>query len=237
MDEKVRSYLERAGLTVSKDFSVETFLKKASDVLNEKKEEDPKLLSYVVPKMTPDGTCSLPDDLDPNPYNLGKTLLKNDFAETETLDFVSRVDALVMYLHTAVGSDWTGVYKRLMTPEGATLVKIAYRGRPSRAEFPWTDSFASHSNNSTVALSGKAVVVSSVKKHQEAGNPYYECDADVQSELCVPLFSDDGEISGIIDLESFKENHFNDERILMIAAACVVLGPFLTRHTPSYGGQ
>lgn len=184
-------------------------------------------LSYPVPRMTPEGTCSSPEELDPEAYDISAVLSAQGFGTDELIRFVARMDALVAYLHAEAVSDWTGIYKKLAVGTGDALVKIAYRGRPSRAEFPLTESFASHSNNSTVGLSGLAVLVSSVRRHRDEGKPYYECDDEVQSELCVPIFSADGAVSGIIDLESFQENHFDEEKILATAAVCVALGRHL----------
>ena len=42
------------------------------------------------------------------------------------------------------------------------LVKLAYVGRPSRAEFPLTKEFAEKSTNSTVGLTGRATVIASL---------------------------------------------------------------------------
>ena len=116
-----------------------------------------------------------------------------------------------------------GIYKKLNTKSGPALVKLAYRGSPSRAEFPLTKKFAEHSNNSTVGLSGKAVLVDNVEKYIEEGKPYYECDNKVQSELCVPIFSEKRKIIGIIDLESFQKNFFENKKIIQTALACVLL--------------
>lgn len=227
MNEKIKRYLEKSGLQVSDVTTAPSFVQKAAETLQANYADSPKLLSYVVPKVSADGTCSLPDDLDPEPYDLRRTLLANGFDEKEALHFVSRMDALAELLHEHTDSDWTGIYKRLRTKNGDALVKLAYRGRPSRAEFPLTESFASHSNNATVGLTGRAVLVSSVREHREEGKPYYECDDDVQSELCVPIFSKTGDVSGIIDLESFKENHFDDGKISVAAVAAVALGAHL----------
>ena len=184
------------------------------------KDDIQKLLSYRVPKLTPEGTCSAGDELDDTPYDLGQILRDNGLAEEGIFELVSTVDVAVASLYVEIKPDWVGVYKKLRTPSGEALVKIAYRGLPSRAEFPLTAEFAEHSNNSTVGLSGKAVLVNSVKDHLKKGQPYYEGDAKVQSELCVPIFSAEKEVIGIIDIESFREHFFNDEKIAKIEAVC-----------------
>ena len=42
-------------------------------------------------------------------------------------------------------------------------VKLAYVGRPSRAEFPLTRAFAEGSSNSTVGLTGRALYVDDLR--------------------------------------------------------------------------
>jgi len=82
---------------------------------------------------------------------------------------------------TPTGSASTGAPR---TPTGrGVLVKEAYVGEPSRAEFPLTESFAERSNNSSVGLSGEAVLVEDVAEHD---GPYYECDDSVRSGSAVP---------------------------------------------------
>jgi putative methionine-R-sulfoxide reductase with GAF domain len=220
---ELRDYLNRAGLAVSSSAQGTLFEEKLKVALAATPAGEEKLLSYVVPTMTPDGTCSMPDDLDPTPYDVGQTLRANGFSADEVLKFVSHIDRVVEFLHAEVASDWTGIYKKMETKVGPALVKIAYRGRASRAEFPLTEAFAAHSNNSTVGLSGKAVMVTSVAAHIAEGKPYYECDDAVQSELCVPIYADDGSVAGIIDLESFTPNHFDATVTLKAAMVCASL--------------
>jgi putative methionine-R-sulfoxide reductase with GAF domain len=217
----VEEYAAKAGIKISETPADEAYTQELGKILSEKSFSGASMqLAYQVPRMTPDGTCSMPDDLDPVPYDLAATLRANGFSNERIHDFVAKADALVELLHRVTGADWTGIYYRLKVSGGEALVKIAYRGRPSRAEFPLTAEFAAHSNNSTVGLSGKAVLVESVAVHVADGNPYYECDGAVQSELCAPFFSEEGEVAGIIDLESFAEKHFTHEINTKVALLC-----------------
>jgi putative methionine-R-sulfoxide reductase with GAF domain len=182
---------------------------------------------YPVPKLTKDGTCSSGDELEEEPYDLLKTARLNGIDEKYFRGLVRDLDRVVESLSKETGADWTGIYKSLRTPGGPALVKLAYRGRPSRAEFPLSESFARHSNNSRVGLSGKAVVVQDVERYTEAGGSYYECDARVRSEICLPVFSESGLVVGIVDLESFEPGFFTPDKIILAAAFCVALGSVL----------
>jgi L-methionine (R)-S-oxide reductase len=62
------------------------------------------------------------------------------------------------------------------------LLKTAYVGDPSRALFPLNEEFAKNSNNSTVGLSGRWVVVQDVRSYN---GPYYECAQKACSIACV----------------------------------------------------
>ncbi len=225
MQEELEKYLRDVGLQISNVEVEENFVKELRSILEiEPKTRDiERLLSYKVPKLSPDGSCSIIDELDDSPYDLKKILLNNGFKEQDTYSLVGRLDRIIEFLHKEIGADWSGIYKKLNTAKGPALVKLAYRGSPSRAEFPLTEKFAEHSNNSTVGLNGKAVLVNNVKKYIAEGKPYYECDNKVQSELCVPIFSTSKEILGIIDLESFKENFFSDNKITQITNTCILL--------------
>ncbi len=230
-----------------------------------------KIFTYPVPKLSPDGSCSKHDELEDKLYDLhdvfnlaGLSDLSGDPHQPQnrkhaTAVALFRLNRVVELLHTETQSDWTGIYvKHTCHPErgpkvavegspahachqSPTLIKLAYRGRPSRAEFPLTSEFAAHSNNSTVGLNGKAVLVNNVETHLAEGKPYYECDASVQSELCLPIFSSRhpepvegspahaGDVIGIIDLESFHANHFTDERIFKAATVCMLVSETLQK--------
>ena len=107
------------------------------------------------------------------------------------------------------------------------LVKLSYVGRPSRAEFALTREFAERSTNSTVGLTGRATVIENVRQHVEAGGGFYVCDADVQSEACLPIVDLRREVAGIVDAEAKPAAFFGAERLAVIAALALVAGPVL----------
>lgn len=181
------------------------------------------LWSYRVPKLAPGGGCSLPGLLEDEPHRLENALGP---ATPERREAVSFLRLFLDELQSAgLGADWLGVYvRRERAGEATVLTKVAYLGAPSRADFPLTPEFAAHSNNSTVGLTGRAVLVQDVTAHVASGGAYYACDQKVLSELCVPLFDDEGTVAGIIDAESFQPAHFTPERVLLLAAAAASLG-------------
>jgi putative methionine-R-sulfoxide reductase with GAF domain len=220
-----RSYLSKAGLTVDVAATREA-QQGLWGVLEEAKKASlpatPSALNalyqYKVPKLSPDGSCSLHEELDPVPYDLGVVLggrsIQNSFS-------LITLDALVEFVQRQIGSDWLGVYQRRELPSGPALVKLAYLGAFSRAEFPLTEAFAKTSNNVAVALSGKARVLADVKAHAAAGGAYYECDPKVQSEVCLPLLDANGKVVGLVDAESQRPGHFDPAKLAQLVALAV----------------
>ena len=157
------------------------------------------LLKYRVPKLDPAGTCSRKLEYEDAPFDLGAFLgvpaapaAARQHAEVARLH---RLDAAVAAWHAQTGCDWFGVYhvRRLPTADESAaaantesfgLVKEAYRGLASRAVFPLTAAFALQSNNSHVGLHASARLIADLDAYEGA---YYECDAKVKSELCVPI--------------------------------------------------
>lgn len=248
MHTQLQSYLHQAGLRVSSldvDPSLERGLRTALTAIPENSHQVEALFTYPVPQLSPDGACSIHGKLEDKPFDVRTILSASPLSVTSGYSLTTslfRMNLIAALLHAAVQSDWTGIYGKCETKDGPALVKLAYCGRPSRAVFPLTKEFASHSNNSTVGITGKAVLINSVQSHLQEGKPYYECDASVQSELCLPIFSppqsrhaepaeasrpNSNHIIGIIDLESFRENHFTNERILKASAACVLVSDML----------
>lgn len=224
-----RDYLARAGLSLSERV-VREAQTKLWDVLEETRKASipatphalSRLYAYAVPKLSADGTCSLAGELEPKPYDLADALggrgMRNTLSLMVLTGFLDRV-----LQHTPI--DWLGVYQARPRQTGRVLVKLAARGAPSRAEFPLTEDFKARSTNVTVALSGRGKVIADVQAHARAGGAYYECSPTVRSEACLPIFSSDGVVLGIIDAEHSTVDAFDDEKLGWLAAlACEAPG-------------
>jgi L-methionine (R)-S-oxide reductase len=177
-----------------------------------------RLYSYPVPKLSADGTCSVGEALEPKPYDLAEPLGGRGMRSTLSLmvlgGFLDRVLENITL-------DWLGVYQARPRAAGHALVKLSARGSPSRAEFPLTEDFKARSTNVTVAMSGKAKVIADVLTHAKSGGAYYECSPSVRSEACLPLFSADGKVVGIVDAEHSTVDAFDNEKLGWLAAlAC-----------------
>lgn len=217
-----RSYLTKTGLAVDVG-TTRTSQQVLWGVLEEAKKSSlpatPSALNALylikVPKLSPDGSCSLHDELDPTPYDVGLTLggrsLQNSMA-------LLTLAGLVEAVHQSVGCEWLGVYQVRRKGSESVLVKLAARGAPSRAEFPMTEAFAATSNNVAVALSGKPRVLNDVAAHRQSGGAYYECDPKVRSEVCLPLLDPNGRVVGIVDAESHQVDYFTGPRLADLVA-------------------
>jgi putative methionine-R-sulfoxide reductase with GAF domain len=177
------------------------------------------LFRYRVPELGENGACSLPDQLAAEPYDLAATL---GGITPDTTACIATLDRLVAQVQQETGCGWLGVYQARTVVSGPALVKLAYRGKPSRAEFPLTAEFAEHSNNSTVGLSGKGRIIDSVDAYLAEGGVYYTCDAEVQSEACLPLFDEAGAIVGIVDAEDARRGYFSGDVLARVVALCLV---------------
>jgi L-methionine (R)-S-oxide reductase len=178
------------------------------------------LYTYQVPMLSDDGSCSLVEEMAPMPYDLTTILGGRHDATTRKLMLLNQ---LVEHATQLTGADWLGLYQARQTAtKQNVLVKLAYRGRPSRAEFPLTPEFAKGSTNSTVGLSGSARVIDDVAAYTAEGGGFYVCDDAVQSEACLPIFDEGGTIIGIIDAEAEPKNFFNPDRISALVAMALV---------------
>ena len=178
------------------------------------------LYTYSVPMLTEDGACSVVDQLAPVPYDLTSILGGRTDQTTRRLSLLER---LVERAQETTGAEWVGIYQRRARPSGGeVLVKLAYVGRPSRAEFPLTREFAEKSTNSTVGLTGRATVIEDVSKHVEAGGGFYVCDDGVQSEACVPILDNSQGVAGIVDAEANPKGFFGADRLAVVAALALV---------------
>lgn len=209
-----------------------------------------KHASYRVPRAAPDGACSRPDDLEDEPFQVLDTYIelkekrlvagakdahqngKQETGEEIKSREANRLVALgrvCQALQEATNSEWVGIYETLPADASQNLpkrlMKLAYRGAPSRAYFPLTPEFAANSNNSTVAMTKDTIIIQDVTA-LEGDTPYYQCDPTVLSETCAPILRDDGEgeAIGIIDVEAWKRDHFTEERVVEILSVCGQLG-------------
>ena len=222
--EKIRSYLFTVGLDALADHvpviekSIHDFIAQLGtkmDVSND------ALYRYEVPLISEDGSCSLIDEMDPAPYDLARILGSENEVNTRKLKLLN---IMVTRATMVTGADWVGIYQRRINPVGnQVLVKLAYHGRPSRAEFPLNAEFAKGSTNSAVGLSGQAKLIDNVAVYTAEGGGFYVCDDQVQSEICVPVFDPaDGKVLGIIDAEASPTRFFNADRQSAIVAMALV---------------
>lgn len=182
------------------------------------------LFRYRVPELSEDGACSLVEELADEPYDLSVWF----GGETEAArSLLTNFNALVDSVNQKVGADWLGIYRRAGEGKDARLVKLAYQGLPSRAEFPLTEEFAAGSNNSRVGLTGWGVLIDDVAAWRAEGGGYYECDPKVKSEVCLPIVDEHDRVLGILDAESSQLGYFDASRQVWLAALAVVLAaPF-----------
>ena len=189
------------------------------------------LRAYRVPAVV-EGACSSPDRLQEAPFELLKALASCGCAaggEEATLHRLAVLRHVCERLAEVCEAQWAGVYLRVRLPgsDVEALLKLAYIGAPSRALFPLTEEFAAHSNNSTVGLSGDAVVISDVQA-MPADSPYYQCDGKVRSELCAPITCPNtGRVLGIVDVEAFEPGTFTPERVTAVLHCCAHLSLLL----------
>lgn len=180
---------------------------------------------FRVPELGEGGSCSLFGQLADEPYDLTPILGGQTDANQQLL---AKVTAVVQFYQANSSSHWFGVYQRRKNPAGETvLVKLAYFGVESRAEFPLTAEFAAISNNSTVGLSGQGRIINDVAAYLAKGGEYYTCDPKVQAEACLPLLDADGVVLGIIDSEAFVQNLFHGKELALLVAVALTLPALL----------
>ncbi len=224
-------YLKTIGLNkLAKEVTNYSLNNFVNEVFQQSKKEftDAELTSlytYDIPKLSPDGSCSILEEKNDIPYNLAHTFgLSEDVTKLASNPHTLRLWRLhqitqKVYDKTRVA--WFGIYRKIESTKASFLVKESYLGIFSRPEFPLTEIFALKSNNSTVGLRGKAIVIQDIENHSGA---YYKCDGKVQSEFCTPIFNKRNDIIGILDAEAFPKNFFADERLLEIAKVAYDLG-------------
>ncbi|MFC1814234.1 GAF domain-containing protein [Thermodesulfobacteriota bacterium] len=147
----------------------------------------------------------------------------------DTTNQLARLNALVTRIAEAMSVDWLGIYQRRTKKDGSdVLVKLAYHGAKSRAEFPLNEAFAAQSNNSTVGLTGEGRIINNIPEYINSGGPYYNCDPRVKAEACLPLFSRGPKaVVGIVDAEAWHTDFFSTKTLAPLLALCIVLPEFL----------
>lgn len=193
----------------------------ALDVVDCAELNDDQLYQYRVPKLGDGGACSLFNELEDEPYDLSKAL--GPICD-ETRWLVKRLKAIVASVVADTHVDWFGIYRWTTFDSGEeALVKLAYFGKPSRAEFPITPKFAAMSNNVTVALNKHGKVLNDIPQHLANGGEYYTCDPKVKSEVCLPILTADRKCLGIIDAEAFSTNFFTNDKQALLWASTVAI--------------
>uniref|UniRef100_A0A486XRC6 GAF domain-containing protein n=1 Tax=Rheinheimera sp. BAL341 TaxID=1708203 RepID=A0A486XRC6_9GAMM len=228
----VSAYVERAGLSallgndsitlffenvLQRQAQLQAFLLQAAAPV--------VLWQYKVPELGEGGACSLFGQLADEPYDLTAILGGKTAQNQQALQSLA---SIAEFYREHSGLDWFGIYQaRPNTDNEMVLVKLAYYGAASRAEFPLNAEFAKISNNSTVGLSGKAKVINDVSAYLGSGGEYYTCDPKVQAEACLPLFDQSGKIAGIVDAEDFNKNVFTAEALALLVAVCLTVPAYL----------
>lgn len=199
-----------------------------AETLGEKLLEAP--LQYRVPRITDSNECSF--GMVQNPFELKWAV---DLGEKNQLR-LRRLFTALSWLHERTQLDWVGLYQKVEAVEIPSyiddfygqeagvnhLTKLCYVGAPSRALFPLSQEFASGSNNSRCYLEQQALVIQNIDHAKQQGQPYYECDPKVRSEISIPL-SWQGLDVGLFDGEAFSQDFFTQENIL----ACLGLVDFV----------
>lgn len=210
-DKSVTNYIHEFHGVASKDIPIDN---------------ETTLYSYEIPKISLDGSCSIFNTPDSEYYDLAEILGGRNQNTTHKLAILNK---LVTQTAIAMSVDWLGVYQRRTKHDGSdVLVKLAYWGALSRAEFPLTEEFAAQSNNSTVGMNGVARIINDIPEYIKAGGPYYNCDSRVKAEACLPLFArSPSRIVGIVDAEAWQTDFFSNKIFAPLLALCIVVPEFL----------
>lgn len=223
----INDYLQRSGIQAQfGDLSqqVSHYLSQLQNSITAERATDIRW-QYNVPELGEGGACSLFGQLDDTPYDLTLILGGATDSNKQALVMLQRI---CDFYQQQSGLDWFGIYQaRTNIEHQLVLVKLAYYGAPSRAEFPLNSEFARISNNSTVGLTGRAKIINDVAGYLTQGGEYYTCDPKVQAEACLPLFDQSGNIAGIIDAEDFNKNVFTADAMALLVAVCLTVPQYL----------
>ncbi len=134
----------------------------------------------------------------------GRQALYNELAvqlaallKGESDPIANAANAAALIYHGLPDLNWAGFYFN----RGGELVLGPFQGKPACVRIPWGKGVCG-----MAAASGAAVIVPDV--HEFPG--HIACDPDSRSELVVPLVRD-GEVVGVLDLDSPVPARFDDE--------------------------
>ena len=175
---------------------------------------------YFVPELGEGGSCSLFGQLQDKPFVLSNLI---DATNPENSLALAKLQSIVNYIVATTKVDWFGINQKRLINQEPELVKLAYFGEPSRATFPLTSQFSAISNNVQVGLSRIGRIINDIPQYLVQGGEYYTCDPKVQSEACLPILTETGELLGIIDAEAFSLDFFDQNTLALLVAACLVI--------------
>ncbi|MCF2856303.1 histidine kinase [Pseudoalteromonas sp. SMS1] len=181
--------------------------------------------SYQIPELGEGGSCSLFGHLQEAPFLLNDHIEKNEINDT----ILSKLQAVVEFVHIQTGVDWFGIYQSRNIEGEKQLLKLAYRGAPSRPLFPINEQFAATSNNIQTVMSATSRIINDIPAYIAQGGEYYTCDPKVQSEVCLPLLDAEYKCVGIIDAEAFSKDFFTADNLSVLVAACMKITHYLPR--------
>ncbi len=178
---------------------------------------------YLIPELGEGGTCSLFGQLQEAPFDLTQHVDKRQ----KNVDAMAALARIVKFVEQQNLIDWFGIYQSRSIDNQTQLLKLSYFGKPSRPLFPVDEDYARISNNAFVALYGKGRVINNVEHYVANGGEYYTCDPAVKSEVCLPYFSQSGEVLGIIDAEAFNNDVFTSDALALLQAVCEIVPNYL----------
>jgi putative methionine-R-sulfoxide reductase with GAF domain len=178
---------------------------------------------YLIPELGEGGSCSLFGQLQEAPFELTQYIAANE----QNTRALAALASIVAFVEKQNLINWFGIYQSRQIEGQTQLLKLSYFGNPSRPLFPVDENYARISNNAFVALHGKGRVINNVEQYVANGGEYYTCDPAVKSEVCLPYFSESGEVLGIIDAEAFENDVFNQDALALLQAICEIVPNYL----------
>jgi L-methionine (R)-S-oxide reductase len=175
------------------------------------------IYTFLQPELNADGSCPIFKKAGER-YDLRKW---HDESE-KNFKFIKSLKQYAEYVQDESDLSWFGIY---ILKNNNLLVKYAYSGEFSKAEFPVTEENTKKSVNATVAYYKKLVHIENVETFEGA---YYRCDAKVKSELCLPLMHEKKCI-GIIDCEDHRVGFFT-KKINTFQMYTNELSAFISEH-------